>query len=562
MKEKYIELMDKVLSAYSIEHILRYFDDVKTNGLTEHGFPRLTANIGILISHGRRHDLLPIFLEMMEFCCKTIPCVKAANDFSVREIVCCIREVERSGIVDAETVERWKGYLATIEPTTCYNVFAVTPADNVRNWALFTGVSEFFRQQMGLCDSMTFIDTQIASQFQWLDENGMYMDNKQAVNHQPIMYDLVPRGLFVLLLQDGYRGCHYEKIDAFLKKSALLTLKMQSPTGEMAFGGRSNQFLHNEAWMITVYEFEACRYAREGNIALAGEFKAAIKRAISVTEYWLEMDPILHIKNRFPTESFYGCEKYAYFDKYMITAASNLYAAYLVCDDTIPTPALSDIQPTVFQTTEYFHKLFLKSGGYGLEIDLDADPQYDASGLGRVHRVGAPSAICMSVPCPAAPKYHVDLDQPMPLALCPAVYDGEAWCFGAESDVKYEVVQADTTAGDARASVTCYFPMGRDVTSDYCVNGSGVAIGLSGTGKIGYLLPAFSFDGETEAQIDADENSLTVRYKGWLCRYTVEGGQIEDLDRMAANRNGHYLTYLAVGTDSMRIGIEIVPVEL
>ena len=45
MKEKYIDLMEKALSAYTDEHILRYFGDVKTNGLKEHGFPRLTANM-------------------------------------------------------------------------------------------------------------------------------------------------------------------------------------------------------------------------------------------------------------------------------------------------------------------------------------------------------------------------------------------------------------------------------------------------------------------------------------------------------------------------------------
>ena len=56
MKEQYIELMEKALSAYTDEHILRYLDDVKTNGLTEHGFPRVTANIGILIAHGKGND--------------------------------------------------------------------------------------------------------------------------------------------------------------------------------------------------------------------------------------------------------------------------------------------------------------------------------------------------------------------------------------------------------------------------------------------------------------------------------------------------------------------------
>ena len=69
MKEKYLDLMEKALSAYSHEHILRYYNDVKKNGLTEHGFPRLTANIGILIAHGRRRDLLPLFMDMIEVCC-------------------------------------------------------------------------------------------------------------------------------------------------------------------------------------------------------------------------------------------------------------------------------------------------------------------------------------------------------------------------------------------------------------------------------------------------------------------------------------------------------------
>lgn len=91
MCKHYLDLMEKTLSAYSDEHIHHYFNNVQQYGLTEHGFPRLTSNIGILIANGRRGDLLPTFLEMMEFCCKNIPLVQAANDFSVREIVCCIR---------------------------------------------------------------------------------------------------------------------------------------------------------------------------------------------------------------------------------------------------------------------------------------------------------------------------------------------------------------------------------------------------------------------------------------------------------------------------------------
>ena len=123
MKERYIVLMEKALSAYTDEHILRYLSDVKANGLTEHGFPRLTANIGILIAHGRRKDLLPIFLEMMEICCDMFlrPYVRAANEFSVREIVCCIAELEEAKAVDEDLVMRWKQKISEIIPEACYN---------------------------------------------------------------------------------------------------------------------------------------------------------------------------------------------------------------------------------------------------------------------------------------------------------------------------------------------------------------------------------------------------------------------------------------------------------
>ena len=328
MKERYINIMEKTLSAYTREHIDRYFDDVKRDGLTEHGFPRLASNIGVLIAHGRRGDLLPVFIEMMSFCCESMPRSKAANDFSVREVITAIREVEAAGVVSPEVIAEWRKNLASVDPYTLYDVVAMKPEDPVKNWALFSGVSEFFRKTEGLSDYDEFIDVQLESQFKWFDENDMYMDDKGDIHH-PLVYDIVPRFLFSVLLHEGYRGKHYERIDGILRRSALLSLKMQSPIGELPFGGRSNQFLHNEADLLAICEFEAARYKREGNMTMAAKFRAAAERAASVIEEWLSLDPIYHIKNRFPTETRQGCENYAYFDKYMITAASMAYLAYL-----------------------------------------------------------------------------------------------------------------------------------------------------------------------------------------------------------------------------------------
>lgn len=556
MKSRYIDLMEKALGAYSTEHMLSYYEDVRTNGMPDQGFPRLTSNLGILIAHGRQQELLPIFTEFMEFCCKTIPTVKAANDFSVREIICCLLEIEASGLVDQSTTARWREYLATIEPTTCYTQFATKLTDDVRNWALFSGVSEYYRQDIGLCSSMDFIEMQLAQQLQFCDENGMYRDNPGEFNHNPIVYDLVPRGLYSMILNRGYRGKSYDRIDNYLKKAGLLTLQMQSVTGEILFGGRSNQFIHNETHLAITMEFEAKRYAREGDWAMAAKFKAGVTRALDNMALWLDKQPIRHVKNRFPTETEYGCEGYAYFDKYMITVASFLYAAYQICDDTIVAEEPNDDTTYICQTSPHFHKLILKSGEYFSEFDLDADPHYDASGLGRIHRKDAPSATCMSCPCPVSPGFRLDIP-PMALSLCAATKEKDAWKLGA-AEGKYELVSTSQDASSAKATLLCRFAE-TAVEESYTVSHKGVSVTLTGEGEVGFALPALVFDGETTPEIACKGNALTITYEGWICRYTTNG-TITDLNKTAANRNGHYRAFLAHGQDSLQVDIQIVPV--
>ena len=152
--------MARALSAYTDEHINAYFQRVKTEGLTEHGFPRLTANLGILISHGIRTDLSTLFCSMMDLCCEQIPKVKAANDFSVREIVFCLLELKRMGKFLTE-IEKWTTLLRTIVPENCYNKFATKSNDVIGNWALFSALSEFARMKLTGCDSEAFVELQL-----------------------------------------------------------------------------------------------------------------------------------------------------------------------------------------------------------------------------------------------------------------------------------------------------------------------------------------------------------------------------------------------------------------
>ena len=559
MKERYIDLMEKALSAYTDEHILRYFNDVKTDGLKEHGFPRLTANIGILIAHGRRGDLLPTFIEMMSLCCKMFlrPYVQAANEFSVREVICCIAELEKAGVVDEDIIEAWKRDLSAIEPEKCYNSYEKALANNTRNWAVFLSVSELFRQNANLTEPSELIDSILSYQMQWFDENGMYQDNKYAVNHQPIMYDMVTRGLCCLLLGFGYNGKYREEIDGYLKKAAQLSLQMQSPVGEIPFGGRSNQYLLCEGWQAQIFEFEANRYAAEGDMKTASLFKRAAVRSVEVCEKWISLSPISHIKNRFPAENRIGCEGYGYFDKYMITVASNFYVAYLMCNEDIPAAEDVEQHPYAFALSDYFHKFFLGGADYQLEFDLNADPEYDANGLGRIQRTDAPSTVCMACPCPAEPIYKVNIEKPFALSLCSAIREGDGWHLGAAKDTKYEVLNSETDKNSASATMICKFPDGRAVREHYTVDKNGISITVEGEGEIGYALPAFCFDGEASPEITVEDSSLKVSWQGWTCRY-MTNGMILDLNAVAANRNGHYRAFIAKSEGALNVRVEIV----
>ena len=76
---------------------------------------------------------------------------------------------------------------------------------------------------------------------------------------EPIVYDLVPRSLFSTLLHFGYDGEYREEIDECLRKTGLLTLNMLSVNGEIPYGGRSSQFLHNDSLVTTILEYGANR---------------------------------------------------------------------------------------------------------------------------------------------------------------------------------------------------------------------------------------------------------------------------------------------------------------
>lgn len=553
-KERYIKLMEAALSAYTDEHIVSYFERVKKEGITEHGFPRLAANIGILLCRGHRKELLPLFIEMMDFCVEQAALPRndknrwAGNDFSVKELIFCLLEVEKHALVPKETTDRWRKKLAEIKPENTYSQFAKKPSDTVNNWAIFTAVSEWMRESIGIARTEDFVDLQLSSQTRYIDPNGMYRDP-----HEPMVYDLVSRGLFCVLLHFGYNGVYRDLIDAAQKRAGLLTLKMQSVTGEIAFGGRSAQFMHNEAQMALNLEYEASRYHREGNERLASLFKARAALSLENIEYWFKKHPIHHVKNRYPLESAFGCEDYAYFDKYMITAASFLYVAYLFADDAIEPVDLPREADVAF-TAEPFHKCFLEAADYHLELELLADTHYDEYGLGRVHKKGAPSPLCLSTPMTATPSYTVE--NARAASMVPGYEKDGALCLALSGAASYRPYETEKREGFAAVSLLSEFEDRTVLKHRYAVSENGVDITVSGAERVAFSFLVFDFDGETKTEISVTKKAVTVAYEGYACTYETDG-EILFKDEYADNRNGRYRVMYAVGDRALHFRIAI-----
>ncbi|MBR5506946.1 MAG: hypothetical protein IKV88_02755, partial [Clostridia bacterium] len=547
-KERYIGLIERVLEAYSDERIRNYTERVTENGIEEHGYPRLTANIGILIANGRKMNFKDEFLKMMDICCREIPTALgrngkgAGNDFSVKEIVFCLLEVEKAGIFDKSVTDGWRKLLSEINPYETYSEIAPVPAVRVGNWAAFGAVSEQLRKYAGIGDESDFIENQIKSQLFSFDENGMYRDPDE-----PMVYDTVTRLQLALALYFGFDGESRDKLEQELMKSADITLKLQSVTGEIPFGGRSAQFLHNEAHFAALCEYYAGVFKKRGDMNKAGQFKSAAEIAIDAVSTWLHDEKIYHVKNYYDNDSMYGCESYSYFDKYMVTAASMLYAGYVMAEDDIEVtdcPVISENY--ICRTSDCFHKLILKYGDYFAEFETKANSHYDASGLGRIHKKGAPSALCLSLPFAKEPSYGIDIKNPSYLSICAGVKTKDGMEYTCEPETEYKLTDEIVEKDFVRASFECRTPSGQIINQTCTISAKGVEFEAQSSGEVEILFPVFDFDGLNSTEISVSEKSVTVYYKGYECVYSIDG-IIKEGKEIYANRNGHYKTVSAKG---------------
>ena len=552
-KGRYLDLVEAAVSAYSDAHVAAYLSEAERDGVQEHGFPRLAANIGVLVANGRDMGRRAMLKRMMDVSCrdakKLMPPKSGGNDFSVKELSIALAALERANVYPKEATDGWRAALCAVEAETAYTRGRLKVGEGrAYNWVVFASASEQARRAYGYGGNASFVEKYVADQMRWFDANGMYKDP-----NQPAVYDFVTRLQFAAILRFGFDGPSRAGLEALMDRSAEPTLKMLSAAGEIPYGGRSNQFLHNNTFYAALCEWYAARAASRGDRAKAAEFRHAARLAVDALDPWLAETPVSHVKNRYPLsvgkgvydeKGDMGCERYAYFDKYMVTMGSWAMLGWLFADESIDADAPTRPTAETFVTTPDFHLVFLRAGDYSAQFDYNANAHYDCDGLGRLHRAGAPTAICLSVPCAKAPSYRIELPNDAPLAIAPVVPAGTPHVL-ARAEARGEVAEADWKVGalDWRVRLAK----------------TGLSMSLAGTGAVALALPAFQFDGREETRIDATAKSLAVAYRGWRCVYELASdGEIVDTGRSAANRNGRYRRFEAHGAGrlSVRISIE------
>jgi hypothetical protein len=301
-----------------------------------------------------------------------------------------------------------------------------------------------------------------------------------------------------------------------------------------------------------ICEYEARRYAKLDRSHLAGAFKRTARMAAAATRRWLNERPFRHIKNGFPPETTHGIDG-GHYSVYALLAANLFGVAYHMADETIPeAPAPVEVGGTAIELPGDFHKVFATCGGYHLEIDTRADLNYDATGLGRVHRTGVPSELGPSAPITSRPRYKVSVPPfSRPVAIGPAWQGRDGtWhaLAGCSEEIRQVAVEVHFETEREVGFQVAYrgdLPGGVEVVERYRITSEGVEIEDEVRGDVRAIrvhLPLLATDGLRRSEIVSGEGRFEVRYAG--SRYEAsssdEGVASGIEEGEAPNRNGIY----------------------
>ena len=516
---------------------------------------RYVGALGALMLQGRCHDLADSCARALDAVLDDLgSCATNHGEFLVKESLFAFMALESKAA--PERRRRWANVFSSCDPERAYAKSRTnTPdAEKRQNFVTFALAGEAMKKHLHLGDNETFFRSYLEEQLERFDALGMYRDPGA-----PMVYDITARMNLELaaFYADWPLPCLGE-LRKKLRSGAMCALLYQSPSGEMPFGGRSNQQNFVEASFALICEAEARRFKAEGDMLMAGVLRRAAARAVhSVTSY-LTAEPIRFNKNRFPPETQHGRQlSYGYYGAYTLLIASQLAAAGLLADRTIPFAQTTPAETGTFlwTTTDAFHKIFANVQGSHLEMELCNEGDHDAVGWGRWHVSGIPPELPLSTPVPARQTFVSVVPASGSLTFGPGTAEG----FAADLPLKpgeCRPTRAAVTENSVEFVVDWPFPAGTISEKIRLSPASAEVEAVNRAGKdVCYRIPLLLTDGESKSLIRETETGFELLYKGWTFAVSSEDAVSRE-NRVAANRNGLYAPALFT-SDSGKIKLQL-----
>ena len=501
---------------------------------------RYCAAVGHLLAAGRCADLLGPAARAMDRCIEQLaghlrdgtqwPCA----NFNLKDML--VLYAAARGRVEAAGHARWREVLGGYQPEAVYF--------GHHNWLFYATAAEQLRIEQGLSDRVDWIDAVLDEQAPNWTAHGMYRDPGD-----PVTYDLTVRQSLAMMLRHGYSGRHEQWARETLRTAAQTTLLTTSPTGVVPFGGRSAQYQMQEGMLAYLAEWQA---TQEPEPRLAGALRRTALLAAEAASRWLLTEPYAVSKHRMSRrEPFFGQDGFAADQNaqsgYGLLAANLFAGAWHVADEGIePRPAPAEIGGCAIHLPDAFFRAWASHGGYHVQIDTRAQPGYDATGLGRIHRIGVPVELALNMPIPAQPKFAMPLEPaPRSVALGPGWPTGGGWRWlseltrGDAYDVRVSAVER-CEALELRVRYGGDFGVVREVCS-LSADGVRYEARVDGAKRIALQVPLLETDGEARSEIELTRGGARVRYRGHEYQVQVGGAQAARMEPWAApNRNGIY----------------------
>jgi hypothetical protein len=348
----------------------------------QYSTPCFAGAAAALIAHAGRTDLVEPAAKAMDWACSQLKQRKGATgheDFYPPPLAHALPLLKPH--VPAERYERWVADLGSFDP---YKIYRYEPGAN--NWNVVALSGEYLFHKLGIRADMTYVEDSVAAQGHHFDyAYGLYTEG-------PMAYDHFPRLWAADLIAHGYDGRNAQNLTEALRRAAVTSLFMQSPTGELPTGGRSAHHQWNEAQQCVTYEIFASRAKRDGDSMLAGAYKRAAHLALASMFRWQRPSGEMWIvKNRVDPKHRHGYESYSSHSQYNLLPMAMLAIAYEHAEsteDVNESPCPAEVGGFVVDIRTTFHRVFANAGGMYVQVDVGADAGHNSTGLLRIHKRG------------------------------------------------------------------------------------------------------------------------------------------------------------------------------